>query len=117
MRNLALLECPVGDRAFVSLSTGRNLLGMGENIYAIGCPSNLRGTIAPGTIAGPPRLVNDLPLWQVAMDIFPGSSGSPVFDAQGRVMAMVKGRYRGTASVGFLTPMETIIAFLPDQDG
>ena len=117
LQDLALVECPVGDRSFVSLSAGRNLLGMGENIYAIGCPNNLRGTIAPGTIVGPPRLVNDLPLWQVAMDIFPGSSGSPVFDAQGRVVGMVKGRYRGTASVGFLTPIETIIAFLLDRDG
>ena len=35
----------------------------------------------------------------------------------GRMVAMVKGRYRGNASVGFLTPMETIIAFLLDQKG
>lgn len=115
-RDLALVECSAGERAFVSLSTGRNLLDMAETVYAIGCPNNLRGMLAPGTIAGSPRLVNDQPLWQVTMDIFPGSSGSPVFDAQGRVVAMVKGRYRGTASVGFLTPLETIIAFLLDQD-
>jgi serine protease Do len=111
-QDLALVECPAGARAFVSLSSGRNLLGMGESVFSIGCPNNLRGTLARGTINGPPRLVKDQPLWQVEMEIYPGSSGSPVFDAQGQLVAMVKGRYRGTTTVGFLTPLETIIAFL-----
>ncbi|WP_319407314.1 serine protease [uncultured Desulfosarcina sp.] len=111
-KDLALVEYSAGTRAFVSLSSGRNLLGMGESVFSIGCPNNLRGTLAPGTINGPPRLVNDQPLWQVEMDIYPGSSGSPVFDARGQLVAMVKGRYRGTSTVGFLTPLETIIAFL-----
>lgn len=115
-RDLALVECSVGNRAFVSLSNGRNLLGMGERVYSIGCPNNLQGTPAPGAINGPPRLVDDQPLWQVNMDIHPGSSGSPVFDAQGRLVAMVKGRYRGTTTVGFLTPLETMIAFLLNVD-
>ena len=117
-RDLALVECPASARAFVSLSSGRNLLGMGEHVFAIGCPNDLRGTLSPGTINGPPRLVNDQPLWQVEMNIYPGSSGSPVFDAQGQLVALVKGRYRGTSTVGFLTPLETIIAFLlNDTDG
>ena len=115
-RDLALIACSVRSQAFVSLSNGRNLLGMGESVFSIGCPNNLRGTLSSGTINGPPRLVNDQPLWQVEMDIYPGSSGSPVFDAQGQLVAMVKGRYRGTSTIGFLTPLETIIAFLLNED-
>ena len=49
-------------------------------------------------------------------DIYPGSSGSPVFDNQGRLVGMVKGRYRGTTTVGFVTPLETIVAFLLHPD-
>lgn len=116
-RDLALVECSVSARASVSISTGRNLLGMGENVYSIGCPNNLRGTLSTGTINGPPRLVNDQPLWQVDMNIYPGSSGSPVFDAQGQFVAIVRGRYRGTSTVGFLTPLETIIDFLLNENG
>jgi serine protease Do len=115
-KDLALIDCSIRDRAFVSLVNGRNLLGMGERVFSIGCPNNLKGTLAPGIINGPPRLVNDQPLWQVNMDIFPGSSGSPVFDARGHLVAMVKGRYRGTSTVGFLTPLETIIAFLTEKN-
>lgn len=115
-RDLALVECPATDRAFVSLSSGRNLLEEGAHVYAIGCPNDLQGTLVPGTINGPPRLVGDQPLWQVGMAIYPGSSGSPVFDDQGHLVAMVKARYRGTTTVGFLTPLETIISFLLDSD-
>ncbi len=115
-RDLALVEYSAPPQAYVSLSAGRNLLGMGERVFSIGCPNNLRGTLAAGSISGPPRLVRDQPLWQVEMDIYPGSSGSPVFDARGELVAMVKGRYRGTSTVGFLTPLETIIAFLLDDN-
>jgi len=51
------------------------------------------------------------------MNIYPGSSGSPVFDARGQLVAMVKGRYRGTTTVGFLTPLEAIITFLLNENG
>jgi serine protease Do len=50
------------------------------------------------------------------MNIYPGSSGSPVFDNQGRLVGMVRGRYRGTTTVGFVTPLETIVAFLLHPD-
>jgi serine protease Do len=115
-RDLALIECLPGDRGFVSLSNGRNLLGMGETLFSIGCPNNLQGTLTSGTVNGPPRRVTDQPFWQVNMDIFPGSSGSPVFDARGRLVAVVKGRYRGTSTVGFLIPLETVYAFLLNHE-
>lgn len=115
-RDLALVEYSASPQAYVSLSAGRNLLGIGESVFSIGCPNNLRGTLVAGAISGPPRLVGDQPLWQVNMDIHPGSSGSPVFDSRGQLVAMVKGRYRGTSTVGFLTPLETIIAFLLDDN-
>jgi len=115
-RDLALIECLSGDWGFVSLSDGRNLLGMGETVFSVGCPNNLRGTLTSGTVNGPPRRVADQPFWQVNMDIFPGSSGSPVFDARGRFVAVVKGRYRGTSNVGFLIPLETVYAFLLNHE-
>ena len=113
-RDLALIDINLKSTTFISLAKGRNLLGMGERIYSVGCPVNLGGTVHSGIVSGPPRLVNDLPLWQVNMQIQPGSSGSPVFDAQGKLVAIVKGRYRGTESVGFLIPLATIIEFVKE---
>jgi len=43
-----------------------------------------------------------------------GRSGSPVFDHQGALVGVIKGRYRGTDTTGFLIPMEIIMDFLND---
>lgn len=113
-RDLILLHIDVKLDTFIPLENGRNLIGMGEQLYTVGCPVNLLGTVHSGFVNGPPRRVGGLPLWQVDLDILPGSSGSPVFDIQGNLVGMVKGRYRGTKSVGFLIPIETIIAFVKE---
>jgi serine protease Do len=113
-RDLTLIRIPASHKHSISLETGRNLLGMGEKVYSIGCPNNLQGTVYTGMINGPPRRVGQLPFWQVFLEIQPGSSGSPVFDEQGALVAMVKGRFRGNDSTGLLIPMETIIDFLND---
>ena len=88
---------------------------MGERIYSLGCPLNLVGTVFTGIANGPPRRVDDLTYWQVNMEIHPGSSGSPVFDMNGNLVGVVKGRYRGTHSIGFLIPLDSIVAFMSEK--
>ena len=114
-KDLALLHIPVTTNHAVSLVEGRNLLERGETVFSAGCPATHHGGISVGEITGPPRRVDELPLWQVKMQIHYGNSGSPVFDEKGNLVAMVKGRYRGTTSVGFLIPLETIIQFLKEN--
>jgi serine protease Do len=111
-KDLALVRADLGSKSVVSLARGRNLVEIGERVFTIGCPVNLIGTIYSGIVNGPPRRVNELPFWQVNMEIHPGSSGSPVFDANGRLVGIVKGRYRGTTSIGFVIPLETIMSFM-----
>jgi serine protease Do len=112
---LALLHIPIEMDVAISLVASRNLLEMGETVFSVGCPINHSGTIYIGKINGPPRRIDELPLWQVQMEIHHGNSGSPVFDVNGNLVAMVKGRYRGTSTVGFLIPLETIIHFLKEN--
>ena len=114
-RDLVLLQVPIRLDTFIPLTGGRNLVGMGERLFTVGCPENLNGTVYSGFVNGPPRKIRDLPLWQVNMEVLPGSSGSPVFDVEGNLIGMVKGRLRGTDSVGFLIPVETIINFLKEN--
>jgi serine protease Do len=113
-QDLALINIRTGLENAVSLAAGRNLLGMGERVYSVGCPIGLVGSVFAGIINGPPRRVDKLTYWQVNMEIHPGSSGSPVFDVQGNLVGIVKGRYRGTQSIGFLIPFETIVAFVKE---
>jgi serine protease Do len=111
-RDLALIDIRVRVNTIISLSKGRNLLRNGERLYSIGCSGTLKGAVHSAVVIDPPRRMNNLPLWQATMKALPGSSGSPVFDLQGNLVGMVKGRYRGTDSVGFFIPLETILEFL-----
>lgn len=114
MRDLALIKTKKQFNASIPISVGRDLLSMGEKIYSISCSSKQSSSIHYGFISGPPRRANDLPLWQVSMKVFLGDSGSPVFDKQGNLVGIVKGRYLGTDSIGFLIPLETIVEFLKE---
>ena len=109
--DLCLIQVDKNSGHFIPLCINKNLLEMDEEIYSISCPINLDKDVFPGSFTAPKR-VEDLILWQVQMKIYPGSSGSPVFDAQGKLVGIVTGRCRGTDSVGFLIPLETLMDFL-----
>ncbi|MBM4332398.1 MAG: trypsin-like peptidase domain-containing protein [Deltaproteobacteria bacterium] len=113
-RDLTLIAVSVKLNSFIPLSGGRSNIRIGEKVYMVACSVHDQGKINEGVIEGPLRQADNLPLWQVAMKTLPGSSGSPVFDAKGNLVGMVKGRYRGTDSVGFLIPTETVIEFLKE---
>jgi serine protease Do len=113
-RDLALVRIDKPVQSFIPMNAGRRQINLGEKVYSVGCPVNLIGTIHPGIINAPPRRSGQALFWQVNMDIYPGSSGSPVFDQQGKLVGMVKGRFRGTRSIGFLIPLESIVSFLKE---
>ncbi len=115
LRDLALIHVDARPAAAVPLSQGRNMLENGEIVYAVGCPQSQPGTINPGIVDGPPRRAEEMPYWQVRMEVHPGSSGSPVFDGSGRIVGIVKGRFRGTNSIAFLIPLETVAEFLEQR--
>ena len=110
--DLALIQVSPRLESSIALQSGRNLLDIGEQVYSIGCPASRIGTVYPGEVSGPPRRADSMAYWQVSMEIHPGSSGSPVFDTRGNLVGLVKGRYRGTQTIGFLIPMETIVEFV-----
>jgi serine protease Do len=112
-RDLSLIQIDKKPEHFIPLSISRNLLEIGEKLYSVSCPINLGKAVFSGSFTAPKR-VDDLILWQVQMNIYPGSSGSPVFDEFGNLSAIVTGRYRGTDSVGFLIPVETLMEFLKE---
>ena len=115
--DLALLRTDARLPAAIDMNKGRSQLSYGSKVYAVGCPITPGRAIFPGVVNGPARRANHQPLWQVLMQIHPGSSGSPVFDEKGDLAGLVKGRYRGTETLGFLIPYATIIDFLNQRAG
>jgi serine protease Do len=112
LRDLAAIQTSFRPPVTISLARARLSLKQGEEIFAVGCPQGSSGAVYVGVVDSPPRLANALPLWQVSLKVLPGSSGSPVFDGEGNLVGVIKGRYRGTDSVGFLIPVSTVKEFL-----
>lgn len=113
--DLSMVDVGTQLSASIAVSGGRDLQGGSERLFNIGCGANSNGTIYSGSVSGPPRKINRQVYWQVNMQIRPGSSGSPVFDLQGNLVAVVKGRYRGAETVGFLIPFASVMDFLGDD--
>jgi serine protease Do len=113
--DLALIAVKAEVKSIISPDQGRSALNEGERLYSVGCPGNMNGTVHAAFLSGPPRRINNAPLLQVVMKTLPGGSGSPVFDREGNLVAMVRGRYRGTDMVGFLTPLEIMRRFLCER--
>lgn len=114
-RDLALISVNGRLPAVVDLNRNRVKPNDDEELYSVGCPLNVMGVVNPGRLTGLPRMLNGIPLWQVDMSIQHGSSGSPVFDSNGNFVAVIKGRYRGTSSLGFLIPFEIVADFLSEE--
>lgn len=111
-RDLALLRMEGEVTSFISLAAAKTNIRQDETLYAVGCSSQNKIIVHSGKIFDTPRRVDGIPLWQINMDIQPGSSGSPVFNEAGELTAVVKGRFRGTDSIGFLIPFAVLSDFL-----
>lgn len=114
-KDLALIDCSHAFSSPIPLNGSGIVPEMGQRVYAIGCPLNNRGTVSSGYVDGPPGLVDGQPLLQVKMEVEPGSSGSPVFDQDGNLVAVVKGRLKGGNASGLLIPMDTLISFVKEK--
>ncbi len=113
-QDLVLIRTAERFSSALSVSDGRIRLKKGERIYVLTCAEGER-KILTGLVSGPVTLQGNLLLWQVEMDTPRGSSGSPVFDRDGKLLGIIKGRYRGNSSIGFLIPLETVAAFLHEE--
>lgn len=85
--DLALLKIQAQHLPHVTLGNSRTVQP-GQTITVIGNPRRLQNTVTSGIISQL-RAQKDGTLWfQISAPISPSSSGSPVFDAQGNVIAV-----------------------------
>jgi len=69
---------------------------IGEDVYAIGAPirERLRGTVTRGVVSAlREAALTQFPEIQTDAAIYPGSSGGPLVDAQGRLIALSRALY------------------------
>ena len=87
----------------VSLNTNQNQ-GIGDRVVAIGNPRGLEGTVSEGIVSSL-RPIDDFKILQVTAPISPGSSGGPLFDADGRVIGVTTATIVGAQNLNFAIPV------------
>jgi S1-C subfamily serine protease len=120
--DLALLQISAKDLSPAILSQSSDLQ-VGQNVYAIGNPFGLNGTMTTGIISSirsvqePEGPTIDKAL-QTDAAINPGNSGGPLLNSRGEVIGMntliATGGAEQNSGIGFAIPVDTIKAVLSD---
>lgn len=82
-------------------------VAIGDEIFALGNPLGLEGTVSSGIVSGI-RAVANTSLVQITAPISPGSSGGPVLDSRGDVIGVAVATFKGGQNLNFAIPAEKV---------
>jgi S1-C subfamily serine protease len=120
--DLALLQISASNLTPAVLSESRDLQ-VGQNVYAIGNPFGLNGTMTTGILSSirsvrEPQGATIENALQTDAAINPGNSGGPLLNSRGEVIGMntliATGGAEQSSGIGFAIPVDTIKAVLSD---
>jgi len=94
-----------------------DLVSPGQRVIVIGSPKRLQNTITDGLLSQIRKKEDTVFFHQISAPISEGSSGSPVFNANGEVISMIKGTYqtKDTQNLNFAIPINDIANFMRKQ--
>ncbi|MHC4674718.1 MAG: S1C family serine protease [Planctomycetota bacterium] len=108
--DLALLKVN-GIKAPIMTLGDSDKLEIGDEVYAIGNPKGLEGTLSCGIISGL-RTIKTEKLLQITAPISPGSSGGPVLDSKGMVIGISFATFKDGQNLNFAIPVSYLKALL-----
>lgn len=112
LNDLALLQLQAKNLPFLTLAPA-GWADTGTRIAVIGSPLGLEGTLSEGIVSARRRLPQEKrDVLQISAPISQGSSGSPILDAQGRVVGVASFLLENGQSLNFATPSEKIAPLL-----
>src|SRR5207237_789604 len=82
---------------------GIEKVAIGDKVVAIGNPRGLEGSVSEGIVSGV-RGSADIKILQITAPISPGSSGGPLFTANGEVVGVTTAALRDSQSLNFAVP-------------
>jgi len=111
--DLAVVQFDVSPNNILELGEA-NGVEIGARILVIGNPQGLEGTVSEGIVSAKRAAGGTAPLLQITAPISPGSSGSPVFSASGKVVGVASAyvKLKGSQGLNFAVPAEAVSAIL-----
>jgi hypothetical protein len=101
-RDLAILRIPGSGLPHLSLGDDRTL-AVGDPIYVLGNPRGLDGTFSDGLVSAR-RVMDGVSMLQITAPISPGSSGGPVMDRSGKVVAVATASFVDGQNLNLAVP-------------
>lgn len=109
-KDIAFLKIPAVDLPTVKLGRS-DKVEIGQTIYSIGSPLGLQNTLSQGLISGV-RDMDGYKLFQISAPISHGSSGGPVFSADGSVVGIAVLTIEEGQNLNFAIPIDYARGFL-----
>jgi serine protease Do len=100
--DLAILECPV---QLPQLPLSEETPSVGDVIFTIGNPRGFEGSFSEGLVSGL-RELQGLSVYQISAAVSPGSSGGPVLNNKGAVIAVTTFGVSGGQNLNFAIPIQ-----------
>ena len=94
---------------------------VGEEVFILGYPlpssmgSELK--LTTGVVSSTSGFQGDPTCYQISAPAQPGNSGGPVFDKEGRLIAVVSSRHEGAQNVSYAIKSKYLVAFLTKSIG
>ena len=113
--DLAILKVPVNYLYGVTFKNS-NSVSAGQEIAVIGSPKRLQNTITNGLVSQL-RNINGVTLFQISAPISPASSGSPVFNYDGQVIAIALSSLeeKNVQNINFAIPSNYLLQMMSDN--
>jgi S1-C subfamily serine protease len=109
--DLALLRVEAQDLPTLALGDS-DAMHPGDPVVAIGNPLGLEDTVSNGLVSGRRKVDQNLEVLQVSAPIAPGSSGGPVFNDRGEVIAIAEQVVKGEESLAFGVPVHYLASMI-----
>lgn len=99
-RDLALIRTKTADCRPLTLDRSPSVK-IADEVFAIGSPLGLTGTVTKGIISSVRRAAGGVELFQIDAALNPGNSGGPLIDRRGRVVGINTFKLKGFEGLNF----------------
>jgi S1-C subfamily serine protease/Tfp pilus assembly protein PilF len=113
VRDLVLLAVPTARASPLPLADSHRV-AIGDEVYVVGNPEGLEGTISQGIVSGI-RQFERKTLIQITAPISPGSSGGPVLDGRAEVIGVAVASLKQGQNLNFAVPASYLISLLAES--